>query len=72
MSIYANFDLRLWCDNNNLVHKRRFPDYYSGDNKTEAFRKARNDGWKINIKNDVAICPECNDKAVKQASKELK
>lgn len=40
-------------------------DQYFSDSKnpkSECFKQARKDGWKINLKERTCICPKCNKK----------
>lgn len=62
--IVGGYDLHLYCANkNNEIHNynsglKGFGEF-GGNNKFEAFRFARQAGWVISEKKDLAICPDC-------------
>lgn len=73
--ISSGYTLDLYCDHpdheieffydstqNGVVQK--FDQYFcdSKNPKSDCFKQARKDGWKINLKERTCICPKCNKK----------
>ena len=78
--IIGGYALHLYCDNAEsndknyhyqlasgtyLVADYEIPHTYAGNNFTECVNYARKDGWKVDRKNDICICPVCNGKMIK-------
>jgi hypothetical protein len=75
--IVGGYTLDLYCDNDQddnknyhwiltngtyIVGDYEINHQYVGENFSEAVRQAKKDGWKVNRKNDICICPVCMGK----------
>jgi hypothetical protein len=73
--IVGCYSLDLYCDNvlskdedlfgglNGDKHEyREFPKTYTGNTRQEAERQARKEGWMINNKTGICLCPKCSGK----------
>lgn len=58
----ACFTLDLYCDSEGVDHKwQEFPHQFTGHDKTETFRRARDKGWILH-RDRTATCPKCAQK----------
>jgi hypothetical protein len=59
VSFAEGYSIILTCDERD--HDRMLPRNHEafGDNKTEARKVAKRDGWRVDWKNFEAICPFC-------------
>lgn len=59
--IVGGYSLHLYCDE--PTHDRlatQFQNHeFAGGTKGETHKEARDAGWLLNLKDDVAICPHC-------------
>jgi hypothetical protein len=58
------YSMDLYFENTE-VHKyeyQPFPEEYTGRSRAACLRKARKDGWNINLKTAKCYCPECRRK----------
>ena len=58
------YTLDLYCDNQNdaVLHDgyKEFPVEYCHEFGSKARMNARRDGWRIDKKNHITLCPSCN------------
>ena len=64
--IAGAYTLDLYCDNHEWmddIHDfDEFPHQFVSETKGECFRKARKQGWLINVKMNKVLCPKCSGK----------
>lgn len=66
------YSLDLYCDNDSpsSVERgehvyREFPHQYTAEHGSKCRSLARKAGWKLDIKNGLAICPKCVARGIK-------
>lgn len=59
MTFAACFVLDVTCQSRTHNPDLSRHDQFTGDNRREAFAKAKKDGWKLDMENWTAICPDC-------------
>lgn len=65
--IVGGYALDLYCENAtepfDSVHPyQEFPHSYQHEYGCSARKRARRDGWRLNLIKGTAICPECTKK----------
>jgi hypothetical protein len=67
--IVGCYSLELYCENQpdrqkpDSVHGyEEFPSVYAAQRREDCERAARKDGWMINNKTGVCLCPKCSGK----------
>ena len=74
MSIIGCYTLDLYCENSKVMcgmpdelgHVyNEFPHQYISEMGSTARREARQDGWKLDMEAQTALCPRCSGKKPK-------
>jgi hypothetical protein len=59
--IIGCYSLDLYCCRKNPAHKHsEFPHNYTAETGGECRKDARKDGWKLNLRDQTAVCPKCS------------
>lgn len=72
--IVGCYTLDLYCakqgEYDDGIHEyKEFPHEYTSELGTKARWKARRDGWILNLKTGVALCPKCSGKQPRSLGK---
>lgn len=75
--IVGCYTLNLYCSKqgewDDGIHEyKEFPHEYTSEFGTRARRRARRDGWTLNINKGVALCPKCSGKRPRPLGKKEK
>jgi len=73
--IVGGYSLDLYCDNQNscrkhyqldnsvlLIDNKQFCYHFAGNNFTECVKQAKQDGWIVDRKRSICLCPICSGK----------
>lgn len=65
--IVGCYTLDLYCDNEGKfpdgIHEHKeFPRKFTDEHGSRCRKMAREEGWKLNLKDGTALCPKCSGK----------
>lgn len=62
LNIQTELTFYLNCDECDNAHYVKYWNYIHKDKKA-VIESAKRDGWKVNIKNQTCLCPDCKNKS---------